>query len=99
MLRRADGKYVSKVDHRRAGSETPAALRLEDVGGLHAPVLVIRGAESHVLADDAAARFVAALPNGRLETVAHAGHNVHSANTPGFLDAVGPFLAAVRSFD
>jgi pimeloyl-ACP methyl ester carboxylesterase len=96
MLRRADGKYVSKVDHRRANREDPAAVQLDEVGGLRAPVLLIRGAESNVLEPDAAVRFVAALPDGRLETVAHAGHNVHGANTPGFLEAVGPFLASLK---
>jgi pimeloyl-ACP methyl ester carboxylesterase len=96
MLRRADGKYVSKVDHRRAAGETPAPLRLEDVAGLASPVLVVRGEESNVLEPDAAIRFVSALPDGRLETVAHAGHNVHGANTPGFLEAIGPFLASLR---
>ena len=96
MLRRADGKYVSKVDHRRASNQDPAAVRLDDVAEMHAPVLVIRGAESNVLEPDAAARFVSALPDGRLETVAHAGHNVHSANTRGFLEAVEPFLAGLR---
>jgi pimeloyl-ACP methyl ester carboxylesterase len=96
MLRRADGKYVSKVDHRRAAGEAPAPLQMEDVGGLRSPVLVVRGDESHVLEKDAAVRFVAALPDGRLATVAHAGHNVHGANTPGFLDAIAPFLADLR---
>ena len=96
MLRRADGKYVSKVDHRRAGGEAPTPLRLEDVVGLRSPVLVVRGEESNVLEADAAVRFVSALPDGRLETVAHAGHNVHGANTPGFLEAIRPFLTGLR---
>jgi pimeloyl-ACP methyl ester carboxylesterase len=95
MLRRADGKYVSKVDHRRANNEAPAPMPLDDVAGIRRPVLLVRGEESNVLEPDAAARFVAALPDGRLETVAHAGHNVHGANTPGFLDAIAPFLAAL----
>jgi pimeloyl-ACP methyl ester carboxylesterase len=96
MLRRADGKYVSKVDHRRAAGVAPAPLRLEDVAGLRSPVLVVRGEESNVLEPDAAVRFVTALPDGRLETVAHAGHNVHGANTPGFLEAIAPFLGSLR---
>ncbi len=48
------------------------------------------------LEPEAAVRFVAALPDGRLETVPHAGHNVHSANTPGFLEAIAPFLASLQ---
>jgi pimeloyl-ACP methyl ester carboxylesterase len=96
MLRRADGKYVSKVDHRRAAGETPAPLDLQDIASLRYPVLVVRGEESNVLEPDAAIRFVSALPDGRLATVARAGHNVHGANTPGFLDAIAPFLAGLR---
>jgi pimeloyl-ACP methyl ester carboxylesterase len=93
MLRRVDGKYISKVDHRRAPGEATSSVQLGDVARITIPVLVVRGAESNVLDADAAARFVATLPEGKLVTVAHAGHNVHSANTPGFLDVIGPFLS------
>ena len=95
MLCRADGKYASKVDHRRLPgvSAMPQPPTLEDFKVLTNPVLVVRGEASDVFDPDAAARFVAALPNGRLVTVPNAGHNVHSANTPGFLEVVGPFLA------
>ena len=48
-----------------------------------------------MLQPDAAERFVGALPDGRLVTVPDVGHNVHGGNTPGFLAAVGPFLAAL----
>jgi pimeloyl-ACP methyl ester carboxylesterase len=54
---------------------------------------VLRGAESNILEPEAAVRFVDALPNGRLVTVPKCGHNVHSGNTPGFLEAIAPFLA------
>ena len=95
MLRRADGKYVSKVDHRRV--PTPfAELTLDDVKNLPFPVLVVRGAESNIFAPDAAVRFADALAHGQLVTVPNCGHNVHSCNTKGFLDAVGPFLAALE---
>ncbi len=56
------------------------------------PVLVVRGGESNVLEPEAAERFVAALPKGQLVTVPSCGHNVHSQNTPGFLQAIAPFL-------
>ena len=93
MLRRADGKYVSKVDHRRVPEASASPLRLDDFSALAFPILVVRGGESNILEPEAAERFVAALANGRLVTVPGAGHNVHSANTPGFLVAVAPFLA------
>ena len=92
MLRRADGKYISKVDHRRIPLRN-AELTLDHVRTLTCPVLVLRGAESNILEPEAAVRFVDALPNGRLVTVPKCGHNVHSGNTPGFLEAIGPFLA------
>jgi pimeloyl-ACP methyl ester carboxylesterase len=91
MLRRADGKYISKVDHKR-GPNDVARITLDDVRVIPYPVLLVRGGESDLLTADAAARFVAALPAGRLVTVPNAGHNVHSGNTPGFLDAVVPFV-------
>ena len=93
MLRRVDGKYVSKVDHRRIPEPASRAVGLDDLAPLTFPVLVVRGRESDVLEPEAAERFVAALPLGRLVTVDKAGHNVHGANTHGFLEAVGPFLA------
>jgi pimeloyl-ACP methyl ester carboxylesterase len=94
LLVRADGKYVSKVDHRRL----PGAMNemtLVSVGAISCPVLLVRGGESDVLLGDAAERFVQAVPNGRLVTVPHVGHNVHGGNTSGFLDAIGPFLASL----
>jgi pimeloyl-ACP methyl ester carboxylesterase len=92
MLRRADGKYISKVDHRRIPLRN-SELTLDHVRTLTCPVLVLRGAQSNILEPDAAIRFVDALPNGRLVTVPDCGHNVHSGNTPGFLEAIAPFLA------
>ena len=93
MLRRADGKYISKVDHRRVPNATSdSMLSLQDVTVVPCPVLIVRGADSDVFEPDAAERFAVALPRGRLVTVANCGHNVHSGNTPGFLDAINPFL-------
>ncbi len=94
MLRRADGKYVSKVDHRRIPLPN-RELTLDHVRGIECPVLVIRGQHSDILEPEAAERFVAALRHGQLATVDNTGHNVHSGNTPGFLDAVSPFLASI----
>jgi pimeloyl-ACP methyl ester carboxylesterase len=103
LLVRADGKYVSKADHRRSGGMNDSGssrtriepLSLEDVKAIDVPVLLVRGAESQVLLADAAERFVDALPNGQLDRVADVGHNVHGGNTPGFLEAVRPFLASL----
>lgn len=97
MLRRADGKYVSKADHRRVATGRSTPFKLDDFAALPHPVLVVRGEESDVLEAEAAQRFVERLPFGRLATVPRAGHNVHGANTPGFLEAVLPFLDELSS--
>ena len=94
MIRRVDGKYVSKVDHRRIPVRN-RDLTLDHVRTIACPVLVLRGEESNILAADAAERFVAALPDGVLITVPKCGHNVHSGNTLGFLEAITPFLAGL----
>jgi pimeloyl-ACP methyl ester carboxylesterase len=96
LLRRADGKYVSKVDHRRLPSGLQE-ITLDSVAVISCPLLLVRGAESDVLLADAAERFVHALPDGRLETVADVGHNVHSGNTLGFLAAIAPLLDEVTA--
>jgi esterase len=98
MLRRSDGKYISKVDHRQAPSANVNAasgerLTLEGVKVIPCPALVLRGGDSDVFEPEAAQRFVDALPQGELVTVPNCGHNVHSGNTLGFLDAINPFLA------
>jgi len=102
LLRRADGRYVSKTDRRRFwpdGEEKHARLRglpdLAALAGLDLPALIFRGAESQVLLPEAAEEFASALPNARLATVADCGHNVHSQNTLGFLAELDPFLASV----
>jgi pimeloyl-ACP methyl ester carboxylesterase len=117
IMQRADGKFVSKHDHRdrlewRPRQETvelddpqPPATKngevltrvdrpsFEEAARIACPTLVVRGAQSNVLLPEMAERFVATLPQGRLVEVARCGHNVHSQNTPGFLEVVEPFLA------
>ncbi len=103
LIRRADGRYITKADRRRYVVESggdksdprprlPGVPDLEDIRRLEVPVLVIRGGDSNVLEQQAAERFVAALPNGTLKVVPDCGHNVASQNTPGFLAALKPFL-------
>ncbi|MDH3683070.1 MAG: alpha/beta hydrolase [Acidimicrobiia bacterium] len=98
LLRRADGKFVSKHDHgprlkatgehRRRGDR----FTLDDVRDLAMPLLIIRGADSAIFTAEAAERFAEAVPDSRLRIVPDAGHNVHGQNTPGFLHALVPFL-------
>jgi pimeloyl-ACP methyl ester carboxylesterase len=101
MLERADGKYVSKCDSnpRRLnivrGSGPLENITLDEAAAFDLPVLLVRGENSNILAPDAAERFAAALPHGRLVTVPDCGHNVHGQNTKGFIAAVGGFLETV----
>ena len=102
MLERADGKYISKCDYRRwrgeieVHDENRDAISLGDLASFKMPALVVRGANSNILADDAAERFREALPKGNLVTVPDCGHNVHSQNTLGFIDAVRKFLSSLE---
>jgi pimeloyl-ACP methyl ester carboxylesterase len=98
MLQRADGKFVSKCDSnpRRLnivrGSGPLENITLEDATRFDLPVLLIRGANSNILAPDAAERFAASLPRGSLATVPDCGHNVHGQNTKGFINALNGFF-------
>jgi len=101
MLQRADGKFISKCDSnpRRLGIVRASGplenITLTEAAGFDLPVLLVRGANSNILAPDAAERFAAALPQGRLVTVPNCGHNVHGQNTRGFIAALDEFLGAV----
>ena len=71
-------------------------ISLDDVSKFELPALVVRGENSNILAPEAAELFREALPQGQLVTVPKCGHNVHSQNTLGFIDAVGEFLASLE---
>jgi pimeloyl-ACP methyl ester carboxylesterase len=98
LLQRADGKFVSKRDHgqRLASTEQQRLnsdrFQLSDAKKMTSSTLLIRGADSNILTQDAAHRFCEALPNGTLATVSDSGHNVHGQNTLGFIEALTNFL-------
>ncbi len=98
LLRRADGKFVSKHDHgpRLAATgehrQRGDRFTIDDVRHLPMPLLIIRGADSAIFTAAAAIRFAEAVPDSQLVTVPKAGHNVHGQNTPGFLEALVPFI-------
>ena len=102
LIQRADGKYISKSDRllhdpdfRAARARTNPPVPLEKVAEIRCPTLVVRGESSNILEPKAAEAFVRRLPAGALVTVPKCGHNVHTQNTPGFLDAIRPFLASL----
>ncbi len=101
MLRRADGKFVSKCDStpRRLGllpGTTADHVSLEDLRAFPMPTLVVRGENSNIVTPEAAEHFRDALPHGQLAVVPNCGHNVHGQNTLGFLEALGGFLEGLR---
>jgi pimeloyl-ACP methyl ester carboxylesterase len=94
MRRDADGRWVYKFDPGigAAAGRDPESLWWA-VGRLRCPALLVRGAESNILTDDGAARFVRTVPGSQVAVVAGAGHSVMGDNPAGFLAAVQPFLA------
>ncbi len=98
IMQREDGMLESKhaphrilaaTDGQQITIDTPS---LESVSSIDCPVLIVRGEQSNVLTPEAADRFASALPRGRWVVVSACGHNVHSQNTAGFLEAVNGFL-------
>jgi pimeloyl-ACP methyl ester carboxylesterase len=103
LFKRADGKLVSKSDRvlhereaRRDGAPPMQQVTLDDVKVIGCPALVIRGEHSNIVKPAESQAFTEALPRGHFVEVANCGHNVHTQNTPGFLDALRPFLEEVE---
>jgi esterase len=95
------GKWALKHDQRRASEESAgiASSQRERLAGqisqISCPTLIVRGALSDVLTNDAADRFARSLSKGRWVRVEKAGHNVQGDNPAGLLDVFLPFLREV----
>jgi len=95
------GKFALKHDQRRASEEawrisTAQRERLgREVTKISCPTLIVRGALSDVLSDQAAGKFAQSLPHARWVLVEKAGHNVQGDNPRGLLDAMLPFLKEI----
>ena len=95
------GGFTWKYDRRRFTTEMFAGVR-KGMDELHAaldaitcPALVVRGAESDVFSERQAARFAAALPDGRRATVENAGHTVQGDNPGGLVRVLRDFLEEI----
>lgn len=86
-----NGRFGYKFDPGWFG--LPARPR-PDPRQITCPTLLIRGAESPLLSSEAAKELVAALPRGRLEEIADAGHHVFLDQPERTFDAIRAFLAA-----
>ena len=88
-----DGRWTYKFDPRIFQG---VARELEQLWGaasqIRCPTLLVRGAESPILAAETAERFCREVPGSEAAEVSGAGHSVMGDNPSGFLAAVRPFL-------
>lgn len=87
-----DGTFAARVDPRLNDFEQADGSLWTVLGDVRRPVLLLRGAYSGVLSNDAAHAMVARLPDACLRTVARAGHGVMVDNPTDFFDAVRSFF-------
>jgi pimeloyl-ACP methyl ester carboxylesterase len=94
LRRRPDGKWVYKFDPAILAFEAAESLETlwGRLGAVRCPTLLVRGAESPLLARETAERFARELPAAELAEVPGAGHSVMGDNPQGFLAVVKPFL-------
>jgi esterase len=103
LRRLPDGRWTWKRDRRHLSSRTYAQLVAQvqalapETEAITCPTLVVRGGESDVFSDDEAADFASLVTDGRRVTIERSGHNVQGDNPAGLLDAVRPFLGALRA--
>jgi esterase len=95
-LRQApDGKWTYKYDPGVAGPGLQSDFEelWQSVHDIRCPTLLVRGAQSNVLAEETVGRFLRELRGSEASVVPAAGHSVMGDNPQGFLAAVRPFLA------
>jgi esterase len=95
------GKWTLKHDQRRASEQvaqiaTTQRERLaQQIARITCPTLILRGAMSEVLTDQAADKFARSIPNARWQRIETAGHNIQGDNPAGLLEALRPFLEEI----
>jgi esterase len=98
------GKWALKHDQRRRSDDamrsfTEDRIRLaSEVSKIKCPTLLVRGALSDVLSDEAAEKFARSLPDGRWVRVENSGHNVQGDNPRGLLDAMTAFFRETKIY-
>jgi pimeloyl-ACP methyl ester carboxylesterase len=88
-----DGRFGFKFDARWFG--VPERDR-PSLGGVRAPTLILRGAESPLLTDAGAHELVRGIVGAKLVEIAGAGHHVQMERPEACLAAIAPFLAEHR---
>ncbi|MBV8774547.1 MAG: alpha/beta hydrolase [Deltaproteobacteria bacterium] len=95
------GRWALKHDQRRGTEEYTRVSNAQrerlaqQVSKISCPTLIVRGALSDVLTDDAADRFARSLSHGRWVRVEKAGHNVQGDNPRGLLELLLPFMREI----
>jgi pimeloyl-ACP methyl ester carboxylesterase len=102
LRQRADGRWVWKHGLGRRmraqgvpvddGAAAVVAGLDEDLGALHRPALVLRGAGSDVLSEEGAQALLSLLPDARYASISGAGHLAAGDNPESFVNLVGRFL-------
>jgi pimeloyl-ACP methyl ester carboxylesterase len=97
LVQMPDGRWTFRYDKALRAPDRPLPRPSPETGwkqlsSIACPTLLVRGAESDVLAPATAARMVREMANCRLVEVPEAGHSVPLDNPPGFLAAVSSFL-------
>jgi pimeloyl-ACP methyl ester carboxylesterase len=101
--RAPDGRWRWKVDAAGLAAHPrfrePAASMWTALERIRCPALVVRGGDSDLVTEAAAARVASSLPRGELATVEGAGHSVPGDQPDAFHAAVAPFLCAHAAGD
>jgi pimeloyl-ACP methyl ester carboxylesterase len=99
MVEGADGRWRWKVDGARLAAHPrfrePPEVMWRALEQISCPTLLVRGAESDLLAAPVAERVTRTVRTAELCTIPAAGHSVAGDNPDAFYAAVGPFLARV----
>lgn len=106
VVRRLDGRFEPRLDPGTAPGSADDGDPLADreaqlwsaLARVRCPTLVVRGGLSAILSESVARRMVdEVLADGRLETLARAGHGVMLDDGPGLLRCIETFLAALAA--
>lgn len=96
---RQDGKWTWRYDRGFRDGSRPIerlapAQQWQALARITCPTLLVRGAETDLLARETALRMVSTIPNCRYVEIPHAGHSVFMDNPTDFIAAVNEFLSA-----
>ena len=97
IMLREDGRWTYRYDKALRDPARPRPLpdpaaHWAMLARIATPTLLVRGAESDILAPEVAQKMTEVMPNCTLVTVPDAGHSIPLDNPQGFIAAAQPFL-------